>query len=342
MVATMAAGGRTKRRVTRGRIVALTGVNGVPGARLLRRLEEDDDVRAIVLLDRHAPALPLRKAVTVIVDLTSTFADATIAEALAREKVEVVIHGAFHTSPARKVEQAHELEVIGTRALLHAIAHDARQNGTVQQLVVLGTTMSYGALPDNPQYLGEDAPLRGGASYPFVADKVAVEREVAAFRRRTGLPTAMLRAAWTVGAAGTVAAQTLTPLVIPAVLGADPLVQVLHADDLVDAARLACHAGRDGTFNVAGEGVLPFSTVVKLIGRLRAPAPEIAIRRALQALWIAGVGVVPAAHVSYLRETIVADTARAADILGYRARYTIQDALAQHVALRRRGIRPAA
>jgi UDP-glucose 4-epimerase len=328
--------------VTRGRVVALTGVNGVPGARLLRRLEEDDDVRAIVLLDRHAPALPLRKAVTVIVDLTSTFADATIAEALEREKVEVVIHTAFHASPVRKLEQAHELEVIGTRALLHAIAHDVRQGGTVEGLVVLGTTMSYGALPDNPQYLSEEAPLRGGAAYPFVADKVAVEREVAAFRRRTSLPTTMLRAAWTVGAAGTVAAQTLTPLVIPAVLGADPLVQVLHADDLVDAARLACHAGRDGTFNVAGEGVLPFSTVVKLIGRLRAPAPEIAIRRALQALWIAGVGVVPAAHVSYLRETIVADTARAADVLGLRARYTIQDALAQHAALRRRGTRPAA
>jgi nucleoside-diphosphate-sugar epimerase len=90
----------------------------------------------------------------------------------------------------------------------------------------------------------------------------------------------VLRAAWTVGAAGTLAAQTLTPLVIPALLGSEPLVQVVHADDLVDAARLACHAGRDGTFNVAGAGVLPFSTVVKLIGRLRAPAPEIALRRA--------------------------------------------------------------
>lgn len=320
----------------------MTGVNGVPGARLLRRLEEDDDVRTIVLLDRHAPALPLRKVVPVIVDLTSTFADAAIADTLARERVEVVIHAAFHAAPVRKLDQAHELEVIGTRALLHAIAHDVRQGGTVEQLVVLGTTMSYGALPDNPQYLGEDAPLRGGIDYPFVADKVAVEREVATFRRRTGLPTTVLRAAWTVGAAGTLAAQTLTPLVIPALLGSDPLVQVVHADDLVDAARLACHAGRDGTFNVAGAGVLPFSTVVKLIGRLRAPAPEIALRRALQALWIAGVGVVPGAHVSYLRDTIVADTSRAAEVLGHRARYTIQDALAYHVALRRRGARPAA
>ncbi len=342
MVEVMATRRGTKRRVTRARVVALTGVNGVPGARLLRRLEEDDDVRTVVLLDRQAPALPLRKAVTVIVDLTSTFADAAIAEALARERVDVVVHAAFHAAPVHALDHAHELEVIGTRALLHAIAHDVLRGGTVQQLVVLGTTMSYGALPDNPQYLGEDAPLRGGNGYPFVADKVAVEREVAAFRRRTRLPTAVLRAAWILGTGGTVAAQTLAPLIIPAVIGADPLVQVVHADDLVDAARLACHAGRDGTFNVAGAGVLPLSTVIKLMGRLRAAAPEGALRRALQALWIAGVGPVPGAHVSYLRETMVADPARATEVLGFHARYAIQDALAHHVALRRGAARPAA
>src|SRR6185369_1687810 len=177
----------------------ITGVHGIPGARLLRRLEEDDSVTRIVLLDGHSPALPLRKAHTVIVDLTATFADATLADALARERVDVVVHAAFAAAPTRAVEAAHELEVIGTRALLHAVAHNARHEGTVDGLVVVGTTMSYGALPDNAQYLSDEAPLRGGADYPFVADKVAAEREVAAFRKRTGVPTTMLRAAATVG-----------------------------------------------------------------------------------------------------------------------------------------------
>ena len=342
MVSAMQASARKRRRAGRGRVVAITGVNGVPGARLLRRLEEDDQVRSIVLLDRHAPALPLRKGVAVVVDLTSTFADAAIAEALARERVEVVVHAAFHAAPVRALDAAHELEVIGTRALLHAIAHDVRQGGTVEQLVVLGTTMSYGALPDNPQYLSEDAPLRGGEGYPFVADKIAAEREVATFRRRTGLPTTVLRAAWTVGAPSTLAAQILAPIAVPAVLGADPLVQVVHVDDLVDAAWLACHAGRDGTFNIAADGVLPLSTVIKLVGRLRAAAPDIVLRRALQALWIAGVGIVPGAHASFLRETFVADPVCAADVLGFRARYAIRDALGHHVALRRGGARTAA
>lgn len=296
----------------------------------------------IVLLDRHAPALPLRKGVGVVVDLTETFADAAIAQALAREHVQVVVHAAFHAAPVHGLEAAHELEVIGTRALLRAVADNVRHAGTVESLVVLGTTMSYGAARDNPQYLGEDAPLRGAADYPFVADKIAAEREVATFRRRTGLPTTVLRACATVGELATVAGRVLAPPFVPAVLGADPLTQLVHVDDLVDAVRLAIHAAGDGVYNVAGEGVLPLSTVIKLAGRVRAAMPEAAVRAALQALWVAGIGAVPGAHTDYLRDTFVADASRARDLLRFRPRYTVRDALAHHVAMRRGSARAAA
>jgi UDP-glucose 4-epimerase len=322
--------------------VALTGVHGSLGAALVRRLEDDDRVSRLVLIDRHAPALPLRKAIMCHVDLTATLADNAIADVLARERVETVVHAAFHPAPVRTLEAAHELEVIGTRALLHALAHDVRHAGTVTNVVVIGTTMSYGARPENAQYLTEETELHGGIHYPFIADKVAVEGEVAAFRRRTALPTAMLRASWTVGDVRTFGGRLLAPLLVPAILGFDPLVQLLHLDDLVDAVRLAGHGAHDGVFNVVGDGVLPLSTVIKLAGRLRAAAPYRALRTALQALWVAGVGVVPGPHAAYLRDTFVADGARAADVLGFRPRYAIRDALARHVAARRGAGRLAA
>jgi UDP-glucose 4-epimerase len=323
-------------------VIALTGVHGTTGASLVRRLDEDERVSRLVLLDRYAPALPLRRAVFYGVDLTATLADVAVAEVIARERVETAVHAAFHGVPVHNLEAAHELEVIGTGALLRAIAHDARHAGTVRNLVVIGTTMSYGARPDNPQYLPEDAPLRGGTRYPFVADKVAAEAEVAAFRRRTGIPTALLRACWTVGDERTLAGRLLAPLVVPAVLGADPLVQLLHLEDLVDAVRLAAHGDADGALNVAGDGVLPLSTVIKLAGRLRAAAPASTLRAALQALWVAGIGLVPGAHASYLRDTFVADTSRAAAELGFRPRYSTRDALARHLAARRGAPRAAA
>jgi len=324
---------------TRGRrrasVVALTGVHGVAGAALVRRLDEDERVARLVLVDTHAPAFPLRKATFYGVNLTAPLADVALAELLARERVETVIHAAFHDRPVQQVEAAHELEVIGTRALLRACADNVRHAGTLANLVVLGTTMSYGARRDNPQYLDEEAPLRGGPEYPWVADKVAVEHEVAAFRRRTGLPTAVLRAAWTVGDERTLAARMLAPLAVPAVLGADPLVQLLHLEDLVDAVRLATHGERDGACNLAGGGVLPLSTLVKLVARVRALMPDAALRAAVQALWTLGVGLVPGAHVDYLRDTFVGDGTRAAALLGFRPRYPTREALARHVAARR-------
>lgn len=318
---------RVRRR--HARVIALTGVHGVAGAALVRRLEADARTRRLVLIDRRAPALPLRNTVFHSVDLTATLADTALAQILARERVETVIHAAFHDAPRWNVEAAHELEVLGTRALFRAIADDARRAGSVAHVVVMGTTLSYGAFPDNPQYLDEAAPLRGGSGYPFVADKIAVEHEAATLRERTGLPIALLRCAPTLGDERSWMARLLGLPIMPAVLGTDPLLQVLDVDDLVEAVRAVAQVRWDGALNVAAEGVLPLSTVIKLSGRLRAAAIETAVRVALQACWVVGAGFLPPAHLAYLRDTFVADTARAHDALAWQARYAIGDVLAR-------------
>ena len=322
---------RARRR--RSRVIALTGVHGVAGAALVRRLEADERTR-LVLIDRYAPAVPLRHTVFHAVDLTATLADMALAQILARERVDTVIHAAFHDTPRWNVEAAHELEVLGTRALFRAVADDARRGGTVDHVIVLGTTLSYGASADNPQYLDETAPLRGGAGYPYVADKVAVEREAASLRERTGLAVAMLRCAPTLGDQDSLLARLLAMPVVPAVLGTDPLVQVLDLDDLVEAVRAVARIRWDGAANVAAAGVLPLSTVIKLSGCLRLAALDTVLRAALQACWVLGAGLVPPAHVAYLRDTFVADTTRAAQSLGWRSRYAIGDVLARHSARR--------
>ncbi len=323
-------------------MVALTGVHGVAGAALVRRFEADERIGRLVLLDRRAPAVPLRNTSFRGIDLTATLADVALAEMLARERVDTVVHAAFHDRPRRDLEASHELEVLGTRALFRAIVDNVRRVGTIENVVILGTTMSYGALPDNPQYLESSAPLRGGVGYPFVADKAAVEREVESLRHRTGIPVAMLRLAPTLGDGRALMAQLLASNAVPAVLGTDPLVQLLDVDDLVEAVRIAVHAEHDGAFDVAGEGVLPWSTVIKLSGRLRAALPEACLRLLLQSLWVVGAGVVPGAHAAYLRETFVADTSRARDVLGFGSRYGILDVLARHGRFGRGGVRRAA
>ena len=322
--------------------MALTGVHGVAGAALVRRLEADERTRRLVLLDRRAPALPLRDTAFHGIDLTAALADVALAEIFARERVETVIHAAFHERPRRDLEAAHELEVLGTRAALpcrrrqRAPRRDDRQRRRAGNDDELRSSARQRPVPRRR------GALRGGVDYPFVADKVAVEREADVLRSRTGLPVAMMRLAPVVGDGRTLMAQLLAPSAVPAVIGTDPLMQLLDLDDLVEAVRTAAHGRLDGSFNVAGEEVLPLSTIIKLAGRLRAALPEAVLRLALQSMWVVGAGLVPGAHVSYLRDTFVADTTCMEEALGFRSRYGIRDALARHLGTRRGGQRRAA
>ena len=104
------------RRRRRQRVVALTGVHGVAGAALVRRFEADDRIARLVLLDRRAPALPLRHTIFRGIDLTATLADVALAEMLAREHVHTVVHAAFHDDPRR--DRARRRRTRGDRAPL--------------------------------------------------------------------------------------------------------------------------------------------------------------------------------------------------------------------------------
>ena len=195
-------------------------------------------MRRLVLIDRHAPALPLRDTVFHGVDLTATLADVALAEILARERVDTVIHAAFHDVPRRNLEAAHELEVLGTRALFRA---DRRQRAP------RGYGRQRGRARDDDELRGarrQSAVSRGGRAVAgrrrAIPSSPTSSRSRARWRRCgrvPGLPVAMMRLAPTVGDERTLLARLLAPAAVPAVIGTDPLVQVLDLDDLVEAVR---------------------------------------------------------------------------------------------------------
>ena len=48
---------------------------------------------------------------------------------------------------------------------------------------------------------------------------------------------------------------------VPAVFGFDPRLQFVHEDDVIRAIMFVLEHDLDGTFNVAGDGLLPWSEV---------------------------------------------------------------------------------
>ena len=94
---------------------------------------------------------------------------------------------------------------------------------------------------------------------------------------------------------------------VPTMMGHDPLMQFVHEVDAVAALKLAVDRDVPGAFNIVGEGVLPFTTVIKLAGRLSMPIPYTFFRRIASLLWLVQLSEAPPAFVAMLRYLCVAD-----------------------------------
>src|SRR5262245_56975704 len=148
----------TARRIRRerpreGRVAAITGACTYLGVELVRRLAEDPRYERVIVLDVRPPPVmigPGSKVVFYNVDLTQPTVDDDLAVLLEREKVDTVVHGAFLSHPTHAAEWAHELEDVGTMHVLNACAEVAPA-----RLVMVSSTLCYGAHPANPNFLTE-------------------------------------------------------------------------------------------------------------------------------------------------------------------------------------------
>lgn len=290
-----------------GPTIALTGLRSFLGGRLVQRLLAADELASIVGLDIHRPQRLEGRIRWHPVDLTDPTADGRLADIFLGEGVEVVVHAAFRGEPTADVEYDHELETLGSLHVLHACAA-----AKVRRLVVLSSTMVYGAWPDNPNFLSESHPLRGHPKAHGVRNRVEVEELVARFRaRHPEIEVTVLRPCWILGPTiDDAVARMFARTVVPTLLGHDPLIQFVHEEDVLRALERATLERHPGVFNVVGRGVLPLSTLLALGGKRRATVPATLWYGVLGWLSQGFSGDDPAGFYDYLRWLFVADGTR--------------------------------
>jgi UDP-glucose 4-epimerase len=310
------------------RVVAVTGARGFVGGELIKRLEEDRRYAKVIALDLRKPDFPLEKTQFYKLDLTLPTADADMADILEREGVETFLHAAFLSHPTHATAWAHELEDIGTMHVLNACA-EAR----VRKFVLSSTTLVYGASPQNPNFLSETHELRGHPRSRFINDKVGAEKQVRRFRgENPEVSVTVLRAAPMLGpTVQNFITRFFSRPVCPTLMGYDPLMQFIHEQDAIDAFKLAVDDDHPGEFNVVGDGVLPYSTVLALMGKVPLPMPHFLARPLSNALWVTQIFDSPPTMLDYMRYLCVADGRKAQAELGFKPRWdikrTIQDFL---------------
>ncbi len=314
--------GGTSRQSTE--VVAVTGASGVLGRNLLHRMVCNDRYRRIVALDLKKPPLRHERIVYHHVDLTDPGSYDLISTCLKSESVDTLVHLAFLSEPTPRLAWAHELEVIGTLRLFDACAALR-----VRKVIMLSTTCCYGPHPDNPNYLTEEQPLRGLPSCGYLNDKIEAERQLDRYKKdNPRTVVTCLRMAPLIGPSSRNWVSKYFSLPAPITLaGHDPLVQLLHESDAVEALTLALEKDVPGTFNVVPEGVLPLSEVFSICERRPVPLPESLARPWVSALWLGQILRLPPAMLAFARYLCVADCRRAADEMGFAALHSSREAV---------------
>jgi nucleoside-diphosphate-sugar epimerase len=158
----------------------------------------------------------------------------------------------------------------------------------VQHLVLLSSATAYGAWPNNPVPLTEDAPLRPNPDLEFAVRAAERERLAAEWKHdhpgttvtvlRPAVPVAEEMSGWL--ARGLREASAIRPAGPD-----DPPCQYVHLDDLASAIVLALGQRLDGPFNVAPDGWIPGDRLRALEGGPRVRVPEPVARRFAWLRW---------------------------------------------------------
>ncbi|MBN2494925.1 MAG: NAD-dependent epimerase, partial [Deltaproteobacteria bacterium] len=113
----------------------------------------------------------------------------------------------------------------------------------------------------------------------------------------------------------------------PTLLGFDPMVQLLHEQDLIQAILLAVEPGKRGVFNIDGPGALPLSSVLAELGRSPVPIPHVLAAPIVRRMWSWGLSGFWPGDLPHLRFQCMVDGARAREQLGYRPCYTLRETI---------------
>ncbi len=288
--------------------VVITGISGNLGRLLTKRLHAD---HSIIGIDKRPFDGKPKDVVHHRIDVRRRKAQ----DIFRRNKIKALIHLGMVHRPATGDKIHQEWNVGATFKLLEYC-----QRYKIPKVVLLSTAYAYGPQPSNSNFLTEDAPLGAGLEYPEMRALIEWDMFAQSFLwKHPEIETVILRPVHVLGANVRNAISRYLQLGHPPTLmGFDPMMQLLHEDDLIQAIFLAMEPGRRGVFNIDGPGALPLSAVLDTLGKSSIPVPHLLAEPLMKRLWKLGLIDFWPGDLPHLRYQCMVDGQRARDELGYR------------------------
>lgn len=299
-----------------GRRVLVTGLGTFWGGRLAQALERDPSVEVIIGLDTHAPRVRLERTEFVRSDENYSI----LSRIVSATGVDTVVHTFLVVdSTQMKGRTLHEINVIGT---LNLFAAASAPGSTVRTVVVKSSTLVYGAGPKDPNWFTEDDTRTSPARTRVERSLLEVDNYLDDFvTDNPEVAVARLRFSNVLGP------EIVTPIgkalklpLVPSLFGFDTHLQFTHESDVVRAIMFVLDHRLTGIYNVAADGLLPWSEVAALCGKRLAPMPPVGVGLATRPLQLLGVDL-PDEMVNVLRYGRGVDNRKLVEE-GFRYRYT--------------------
>jgi UDP-glucose 4-epimerase len=235
--------------------------------------------------------------------------------------IRAVVHlGIMHDLRASTREH-HTWNVVGFQKLLEYVAAFR-----VPKLVVLSSANVYGPSADNPQFLTEEAPLLGSQHFSEIRDLVEVDMLAQSFFwKHPEVETVILRPCHILGTVKNAPSNYLRferPL---ALLGFDPMVQVIHERDVARALTLSLAPGVRGIFNLKGPGEVALSRVFRVLGKHPIRVPSSLAAGVLSRMWRFRLTSFPTPELDHIRYVCMVDDTRARETLGFRPAFDLEE-----------------
>lgn len=297
--------------------VVVTGICGRLGRNLARQLHREVPV---VGLDRRPfPARP-KDIQHYQIDIRRK----KVQDVFARERIRAVIHMAIMHDPRMDAEEHHSFNVMGTRAIFeYCLKYQ------IPKIIILSSANVYGPRADNTQFITEDTPLMAAERFGDIRDLILVDMYANTFFwKHPDIETVVLRPVHIAGNVHNAPSNYLRLPWFPVILGYDPMVQLIHEDDVVQALIRCLRPGVRGVYNVVGPEAVPLRRLLAEIGRPIVPMPGPLFEAWLRAAFRLRMTSFPPPELDHIRFVCMVDGSRFERDLEFRPSRSLKDIIA--------------
>ncbi len=257
--------------------VAITGVAGYFGHKIMERLEVNDEIEKVVGISRRKLDHSFSKLDYHRMDVRSD----GLGEFFAENDVDAVIHLAFALNPIHNSKEMNSIDIEGAKNVL-----EASKQADVKKIIMTSSTTVYGTWPDSPVYT-EESPTRPHPTYYYSRDKVEIEKMCNDFKEKNGgIIMTIFRPCLVMGpTTEQFYAKLLKWPILPLVGGNNPDMQFVHEDDIGRAYEHFLMNDFDGVFNIVGDGTISWKEVIETAGKRAVKMPDSVIYPLMKMLW---------------------------------------------------------